>query len=70
MNTSKSLDYEKQEFLDSVRYFWFEKGDVERMSGFSNKRLREIDPALAFAYEQMVISREVFSRLLKEGNDE
>jgi hypothetical protein len=55
---------ENEQFLTDVRYFWFEKGDVERFTGFSMERFREADPVLATAYEQMKLSIETFNRLL------
>lgn len=57
---------EKEAFLDNVYYFWFEKGDCERLVGFSIEKLKEADPVLGEAYEKMRIADKTFSRLLKE----
>lgn len=43
---------EKAEFLSNIAYFWHEKGDMERYTGFSMEKLREAAPALADAYER------------------
>ena len=57
---------EKEEFLSDVRYFWQEKGDVRRLSGFSIEKLREADPVIADAFERLELATETFNRLIGE----
>lgn len=59
-------DEEKLEFISDCRYFYFEKGEMERYCDFSIERLREADPVLADAYESLKLAEERFSRLMNE----
>lgn len=59
-------DEEKFQFLSNCRYFYFEKGEMERYIDFSIERLREADPVLADAYESLKLAEERFSRLIGE----
>lgn len=58
---------EKIRFLENVHYFWFEKGDLERLSGFTIEKLREADPVLALVYERLQVATQTFNRLLRNG---
>lgn len=55
---------EKKEFISNVKYFWNEKGGMERLSGFSIERLEEADPVIANAYKQYLLAEETLNRLL------
>lgn len=55
---------EKAEFISNIVYYWSEKGNIEKYCDYSPERLREADPLLASAYEQMKIAKEIFSRLI------
>lgn len=57
---------EKFQFLSNCRYFYFEKGEMERYCDFSMEKLREADPVLADAYESLKLAEERFSRLIGE----
>ena len=59
-------DEEKFQFLSNCRYFYFEKGEMERYIDFSIERLREADPVLADAYESLKLAEERFIRLMNE----
>jgi hypothetical protein len=58
---------EKQKFLSDCRYFYREKGEMERLIGFSMEKLEEADPVLASAYKQLKLAEETFGRLINYG---
>lgn len=55
---------EKKEFIFNVKYFWNEKGDIERLIGFTIEKLEEADPVIASAYKQHLLAEETLNRLL------
>ena len=55
---------EKAEFLSNVSYFWHEKGEIERYSGFSIEKLKEAAPELATAYELQQNATKVFESVM------
>jgi hypothetical protein len=55
---------EKARFLSNIKYYWQEKGDIERYSDYTPEALREADPVLASAYENYKIATETINRLL------
>ncbi len=55
---------EKKEFISNVKYFWNEKGGMERLSGFTIEKLEEADPVIANAYKQHKLAEETLNRLL------
>lgn len=55
---------QKAQFLSDCRYFYNEKGEMERYSGFSMEKLEEADPVLASAYKQLKLAEETFGRLI------
>ena len=58
---------ERLEFLFSCRYFYLEKGEMERYCDFSMEKLEEADPVLASAYKQLKIAEETFRRVMSHG---
>lgn len=56
---------DKARFVSDCKYFWNEKGDMERYIDFSIEKLREADPALAFVYEQYKNAEEALNRLMR-----
>jgi hypothetical protein len=58
-------DEEKAYFVSQCKYFWNEKGEMERYVDFSIEKLREADPALAFVYEQYKNAETALTRLLE-----
>lgn len=58
---------EKQQFLSDCRYFYNEKGEMERYVDFSMEKLEEADPVLASAYKQLKLAEETFGRLISYG---
>lgn len=57
-------DQEKQEYLSQIRYFYHEKGEIERFADFSIEKLEAADPILAGAYKQFIVAQATFTRLL------
>lgn len=55
---------EKLEFIGNVKYFWNEKGDLDRLSGFTIEKLEEADPVVASAYKQYLLAEQTLNRLL------
>lgn len=55
---------EKADFLSNCKYFYREKGDMERLIGFSIEKLEKADPVLASAYKQLKLAEETFGRLI------
>lgn len=55
---------EKAEFISQCKYFWREKGEMERYVDFSLEKLREADPALAFIYHQYKNAEETLNRMM------
>lgn len=45
-------DEEKQQFSYLVKYYWEEKGEMDRFAGFTVEKLEECDYALAEAYRR------------------
>jgi hypothetical protein len=41
------MNEKDKRFLQDCCYFWLEKGDMERFTGFDMERLRKLDPMLA-----------------------
>lgn len=60
-------DEDKAEFLSNCKYFYLEKGEMERYVDFSMEKLEEADPVLASAYKQLKLAEETFGRLLSYG---
>lgn len=60
-------DEEKITYISNIKYFWSEKGDIERYVDYSPEKLREADPLIANAYEQLRLAEATFNRLLKYG---
>lgn len=58
---------EKAEFLSQCRYFYMEKGEMERYCDFSLEKLEEADPVLASAYKQLTLAEETFRRVMGNG---
>lgn len=58
---------EKAEFLSQCRYFYREKGEMERYCDFSLEKLEEADPVLASAYKQLTLAEETFRRVMSYG---
>jgi hypothetical protein len=59
-------DQEQAEFLSNCKYFYREKGEMERYADFSIEKLEEADPVLAHAYKQLKLAQETFKRLMEE----
>lgn len=57
-------DEEKAQFISDCKYFWNEKGDMERLSDFTIEKLEEADPAIAYVYKQYKASEQALSRLM------
>ena len=55
---------EKQQFISDCRYFYNEKGEMERYVDFSMEKLEEADPVFASAYKQLKLAEETFGRLI------
>ena len=58
---------EKEEFLSNCRYFYYEKGEMERYVEFSMEKLEEADPVLANAYRQFKLFQNNLERLMRCG---
>jgi len=58
---------EREEFLWNCKYFYNEKGEMERYCDFSMDRLEQADPVLASAYKQLKLAEETFGRLISYG---
>lgn len=56
---------DKAQYISDLKYFWNEKGDIERFVGYSPEKLREVDPVLADAYERYQSAEKTLSRLLE-----
>ena len=61
---------EKARFISDIKYFWNEKGDLERYSEYSPEKLREADPVIANVYEQYKAANETLERLLGYGEQQ
>lgn len=57
-------DEQKLEYISNIRYFWREKGDIERFADYNIDKLREADPTIADAYERYISATETINRLL------
>lgn len=55
---------EKIDYISDCRYFYREKGEMERFVDFSIEKLEEADPVLASAYKQLKLAEETFGRLI------
>jgi len=56
---------DKAQFISDIKYFWNEKGDIERYVGYTPEKLREADPVLADAYERYRSAELTLNRLLE-----
>ena len=61
---SCSKKCEGEEYLSNIRYFWQEKGDIERFCDFDIKKLEEYCPELAEAYKQYKNYEKIVETLL------
>lgn len=52
-------------FISNCKYFYYEKGEMERYVDFSMEKLEEADPILANAYQQLKLMQETFERLME-----
>ncbi len=55
---------EKVDFLSDVKYFWNEKGDIERYLGYTPEKMREASPAVADALERYISAEITLNNLL------
>lgn len=55
---------EKLEFISNIKYYWNEKGDIERYRDFSIDKLKEASTVLADAYERYKSATDTLHRLL------
>lgn len=58
-----------KQFIRDVKYFWNEKGDAERLIGFSVEKLKKVSPDLGKAYEEMKYKTKVFETLLEKETE-
>lgn len=59
-------EQEKKDFLEDVWYFWTEKGDIERLVGFSMEKLEEASPVLAHYYQRLKLAEKNFNMWVEE----
>lgn len=57
-------DEQKEDFLDSVQYFYLYGGGLDRLEGFTIEKLEECDYALAEAYRRYKSAEETLSILI------
>lgn len=55
---------EKKEYISNIKYFWNEKGDIERFVNYSMEKLEEADPVIANAYKQYLLAEKTLNKLL------
>ena len=60
-------DEDKAEFLSNCKYFYLEKGEMERYVDLSMEKLEEADPVLASAYKQLKLAEETLRRVMSYG---
>ncbi len=55
----------REEYADMLRYFWEEKGDIERYTQFSRERMTAEFPEVLKAWDDYNIARKVLTAVLK-----
>lgn len=55
----------REAYADMMRYFWEEKGDIERYSSFSRERTAAEFPEVLKAWDDYNTSRKVLSAVLR-----
>lgn len=62
-------DEQKVEYLDNIKYFWNEKGEIERFCDYSPEKLYEASPIIARAYSEYKIAKQTLSILLNYSGE-
>ncbi len=55
----------EDEMLDSLAYFWGEKGDIERWSGFDREKIAAQYPEVLKAWDDYKASRKVMDAVIR-----
>lgn len=64
MNTP-TLDEQKEDFRNMVKYFWQEKGDIERWSSFDRAFAEEHFPHVLDAWERHKKAEKILSLIVE-----
>ena len=54
-----------EEMLDMLRYFWEEKGDIERYSGFDREAIAKAYPEVLKAWDDYNTARRMLNAVLR-----
>lgn len=74
--TNSVIDYlaeeikkDDKQYMEDIKYFWEEKGDIERLSWFNLNKLKELDWRVANAYMNYIQAKETLDFNISKIND-
>lgn len=60
------MDEEKEDFIRDVCYFWDQKGDLERFSGWSEEKAQKYCPHILKAWKEYKQAEDLLNILIKD----